>query len=197
MRRAWIPVLAAAACGGSSRSEGVEAILARDVAAQLGAEVTVTCPTGPFPKACAVHVPGGDDLTIDVAEDRHAYLWSLRGFVIATAPLVEAIQDELTELGVAGEIACGPALKVVAVGDRVRCDLALGHTLGAAWARILDDDGDFELELALTAAAVQARTIDYDLDALTRESRALDRDDAVGDGDEAAAADAGALGSPR
>jgi len=34
----------------------------------VGAPVTVTCPAGAFPKACAVHVPGGDDLAIDLVE---------------------------------------------------------------------------------------------------------------------------------
>lgn len=185
MRCVVVLLLAVVACGGGGGGAGVEAKLAEDVSAQLGAPVTVTCPAGPFPKPCAVHVEDGDDLTIDVTDTKDAWQWSLRGFVIATAPLVAAIREELDDLGVQAEIACGPALRAAAVGERVRCDLDLGGVAGAAWATILDEDASFELELALSPEAVEARTSDVDDVALTRASRELDRDEAEGEDDDA------------
>jgi len=201
MRRAlFLPLVAA--CGRGGVSEGVEARLTRDVTAQLGIAATVTCPVGqPFPKTCAVGLEdGGEPLAIAVTEDQDGYAWTLAGFVIATAPLAAAITDELHDLGVDGEVDCGPALRAAAVGDRVRCDLDLGGVPGAAWARIIDDQAGFELELALSPGAVTARSQDADEAALVRASRALDRDDAegVGDGDDDVPTDGGvALDSAR
>lgn len=181
MRRV-VPIAAVlAACGsGGGGGGGIEAELGKTVSTQLGVDVTVTCPAGKFPAVCAVHVPGGDDLALDVTESKDAWSWTLRGFVIATTPLVHTIEGELADLGLPGEVDCGPALRVTHVGERIRCALDVAGGPGAAWATILDDDARFELELAVTAAAVAARTEDVDQVALEKASRALDRDDAEG-----------------
>ena len=60
-------------------------------------------------------------------------------------------------------------------GERIACKLAGSSDGGAAWA-MLGADGTAEIELALGAAAVTARTEDISFMTLDAMSRALDRD---------------------
>jgi hypothetical protein len=166
------------ACG--SGHPGPERQIAEDLGRQLGVPIErVRCRPGAYPKTCTAEVAGPDGLELTVTDDADGLAWTLDGFVISTRPLAVEIAVQLDELGVEAEVDCGPTLRVTHVGDRVPCTLH-GDLEGAAWARIVDDEARFELELALGAEAVAARTTASDDAELERRSRALD----VGDDDE-------------
>jgi len=150
----------------------------------------VRCPEGGYPKRCAAEVEASPAIEVQVVEGGDGLAWSIDGFVISTLPLAAEIALELDDLGVEAEVDCGPRYLTTEVGARVACTLVLaGGERGAAWARILDDDATFALELALDPAAVAARTAEVDDAELERRSRALD----IGTpDDDAAGADAGA-----
>jgi hypothetical protein len=183
--RIGLIAVAAAACGSGSGG-GVEREIAEGLGRELGVPVSrVRCPGGPYPKRCAAEVAGSEPIEVKVTEGAEGLEWSIDGFVISTAPLAAQIGIELDDLGVEAAVDCGPAYLTTEVGKRVACTLDLGDGLrGAAWARIVDDDASFALELALDPAAVAARTATADVAELERLSRALDVDDALGDDDE-------------
>jgi hypothetical protein len=177
---AW--VVAAAACGGGGSGGGVERQIEIGLEKKLGVPVErVRCPAGPYPKRCAVEVTRSPAIEVQVVErnDGAGGLdWSIDGFVISTAPLAAEIAIELDDLGVEAAVDCGPAYVTTEVGQRIACTLDLGGGVrGAAWARIVDDEARFALELALDPAAVAARTTEVDPAELERLSRALDVDD--------------------
>lgn len=183
--RIGLIALAAAACGGGSGG-GVEREIAEGLTRELGVPVSrVRCPGGPYPKRCAAEVAGSESIEVEVVEGADGFEWSIDGFVISTAPLAAEIAIELDDLGVEAAVDCGPMYVTTAVGERIACTLDLGDGLrGAAWARILDEDAAFSLELALDPAAVAARTATADVAELERLSRALDVDNPFGDDDE-------------
>jgi hypothetical protein len=190
-----VAVAVAAACGGGSGGGGVEKEIAEGLARELGVPVgRVRCPAGPYPKRCTAEVAGSEPIEVRAAEalDGKGVDWSIEGFVISTRPLAAEIGLELDDLGVEAKVDCGPTYVTTAVGQRVACTLELvDGRRGAAWARIVDDDGTFALELALDEAAVGARTATVEDAELDRLSRALDVDDVLGDDDEQAPRDAG------
>jgi hypothetical protein len=193
-----VGMVAAAACGGGSGG-GAERQIAEGLARELGVPVSrVRCPAGSFPKRCAAEVAGSEAIEVTVVEGADGLEWSIDGFVISTAPLAAEIAIELDDLGVEAEVDCGPRYLTTAVGERVACTLDLGGGLrGAAWARIVDEDATFALELALDPAAVAARTATADVAALEQLSRALDVDDPFGDDDEdGTARDGGVADAP-
>jgi hypothetical protein len=109
--------------------------------------------------------------------------------VVDRRALAAEVAALLEDLGVAAVIDCGPRVRVVTAGERVACTLSgarVGPTLvadtGLAFARIAAD-GTADIELALGAAAVAARTTESAIAELEALSRALDRDD-VGDEDD-------------
>jgi hypothetical protein len=206
MRRRLLTVTAALACSAGAGCKGdgasggaaprgrteVEAKVAADVARATGAKIAeVRCPPGPPPATCEATLAGGGAVPLAITADGDGTAWALDGVVIATAPLVAQITEELAGLGVTAKVDCGPALRPAARGARLDCALEVGGAgagagagpvRGAAWATITDDDGGYRLEVALDPAVVAARTADVDDAALTRTSAALDRDDAEGDG---------------
>jgi hypothetical protein len=191
-RVVWcLAAVLACACGGGRA--GPERQIADDLSRQLGVPVTrVRCQGGSYPRTCTAEVPGTEGLALTVAEGVDGLEWTLQGFVISTKPLAVRIAIELDDLGVEAEVDCGPTLRVTHIGDRIRCELH-GDLEGAAWARIVDDEARFELELAIGPEAVAARTTPADAAELERRSRALDVDDVGEEDDEGpGAADAGA-----
>ena len=168
-----------AACG-KRATPGPEARIAEDLGRQLGVPVArLRCPPGAFPKTCTAEIEGTEGLPVRVEETAEGYAWTLDGFVISTRPLADEIAIELDELGVEATVDCGAVLRITRIGDRIECVLH-GDREGRAWARILDDDAHFDLELALGQAAIDARTRPADPAELERMSRALDDGDVDG-----------------
>jgi hypothetical protein len=172
--RACVLAASLAACSRSSAPSGPEARIAEDLGAQLGVTVErVRCPAGAYPKACTAEIEGTDGLPVRVVETDAGYEWTLEDFVISTRPLAAEIAIELDDLGVEATVDCGAVVRVTRVGDRIECAIA-GEKDGLAWARILDEEAHFELELLLGAAAIEARTRPGDPAELERMSRELD-----------------------
>lgn len=192
MRRRCAIAVIVAGCGGSEGGGGgVEEGVRRGLARELGVEVgEVRCPAGALPKVCRARI-GEAAIDVRVADASDGIAWEVDGFVIATAPIEVAVGIELDELGIETTADCGPAYVVTEVGARIACALGTG---GAAWARIIDDDGRFALEIAVDAAAAAARTAEIDDAELERRSRALDV--AAANGTEAGAAAPAPDGGP-
>lgn len=184
-----VGVLGAVACGSGGNGGRVEREIGEGLGTELGVPVSrVRCPGGVYPKRCAAEVAGSPAIEVRVVEGPDGFEWSIEGFVISTRPLAAEIAIELDDLGVEAAVDCGPPYVTTEVGARVACTLDLGGGLrGAAWARIIDEDATFALELALDPAAVAARTATVDVAELERLSRALDVDDPSGDDDDGAA----------
>jgi hypothetical protein len=182
LRAVWC--LAAVACGGGGGGRtGPEREIAEDLSRQLGVPVAgVRCARGGYPKTCTAEIAGTEGLALTVADGADGLEWTLSGFVISTEPLAVQIAIELDDLGVEADVDCGPTLRVTQIGDRIQCALR-GELEGAAWARIVDEEARFELELALGPDAVAARTHAADQAELERRSRALDVGDDGSDED--------------
>lgn len=173
-----VAVVLVAACGGHGGGEtAVERKLRAAIAGVLGAPVTrVKCAA---PASC-VAIVDGIELPVSVTDDGAHLAWDIAGLVLRGPALEAKVAAMLGELGVTATIACGPRVQVVAPGARVACTIARATRDGAAvadtgmaWATV-HADGTADVELALGAEAVAARTADVattDLDAL---SRALD-----------------------
>ncbi|HVK77403.1 MAG TPA: hypothetical protein VM734_29050 [Kofleriaceae bacterium] len=169
------------ACRGGSRRDPVAEAVKAGLEAQLDVKVEqVRCERA----GCEATLAGGATLKVKVDGDREL-AWETDE-VVMTGALAARIRAELGALGVDTTVDCG-APRVTVPGEPVRCELGSG---GAVWAAIRDD-GEVELEVALTPAIVQARTEDVDVQGLDDLSRALDTDEAQGAGPEDPEADAG------
>jgi hypothetical protein len=197
-----IAAVAAAACGGDARPHAAGArdkliaAISDAIGARAGAAVATVCPD--LLPACFTKLPDGSALVSRIVETGSAWRWHVGGTIIAAAAVEAYVRDALADLGVASEVHCGPALRVVHPRERIECRLATG---GAAWVG-LGSDGRPSLELALGSAAATARgeVVAPDGEAsLAAKSRAVahladDGDgDGDGDGDDDAAADAAAI----
>lgn len=173
----------AIACGshGGGGETAVERKLRGAIAGVLGAPVARVKCAGPAaaPASCVATVDGAA-LPVAVKDTGTQLAWDITGLVVRGAALEAKVAAMLGELEVTARIACGPRFQVVTPGARVTCTIAAATRggsavadTGAAWATI-EADGTANVELALGAEAVAARTTDVattDLDAL---SRALD-----------------------
>jgi hypothetical protein len=188
--RAVLAIAVATACSrGAPRETRIEAELRRSVGAALALPVTRVACAGSTQRCIAT--VEGVEVPLAIRDTGNELAWEIAGLVVSARVLETAMRAMLDELAVTAVIDCGPRVRVVAPGERVGCRIeaairagsAVADT-GRAWATF-DAEGTAELEVALGAAAVSARTEDVataDLDAL---SRALDRDDAgSGDGEE-------------
>lgn len=177
MRRSSAYVALALGCG-SSAERSAPAGLAAELTRALGVAVSaVQCPV-PGPdgvQACTARA-ATVEFTVVVEASPAGRQWRLAEALVATAPLAAFVQASLGELGLEVAADCGPPLVRAIPGTRVACALPDG---GVAWAT-LGEGGSFRLDVALDAAQAAARAPSGDLEA---QSRALDRDDEVGEDD--------------
>ncbi|HVV83343.1 MAG TPA: hypothetical protein VHE35_09700 [Kofleriaceae bacterium] len=160
----------AAGCRRHRGEDPVVSSVRAGIAAQLGmAPSRVACTRD----RCEVEV-GGTRLGVAVRGGRDA-TWQSDEVVLA-APLVDHVRAELAALGVDAAVDCGAAVQPVPADGRLTCKVG---DAGAAWVR-LGTDGAVDVDVALTAAEVAARTAPVDDEALERLSRALDSDEAEG-----------------
>lgn len=170
-----------AACGSGRGSDPVAKDVRAGVEAQLGvAPAGIRCTK----ERCEVDL-GSARIAVGLAGDREV-AWQTDEVVLA-APLAALVGEELADLGVAAAVDCGPPVQPVPADGRMTCHVDGG---GLAWLR-LGDAGQVDVEVALTAEAVAARTGDADDEALERMSRALDSDEAEGEDDPDGPDDAG------
>lgn len=180
-------VLLAVACRGERGGDAVARAVADGVRAQLGVDVeSIVCTRD----RCDVTMDGGVTLHVTVTGERDV-TWE-SDEVIRTAPIAARVQVELDELGILTEVDCGPALVAVAPGAATRVSCSFGGG-GQAWVDVAPDGG-VELEVAIGADSVRARTEPFDEGRLDQQSRALDSDEAegvLGEGDDDGGVDAG------
>ena len=147
-----------ASCGGRTLNvDNAEALVARAVATQLGAEPTVSCPKkvkvekgGRFD--CKVTIDGVDGVaTIEQKDDQtNVEVVQVTGLLL-TGKLENAIVERLqSQSGARVEADCGPRVRAAVVGETFRCHAR-------------DDRGvtlDVEVKVKDTAGNVDFRVVD-------------------------------------
>lgn len=161
--------LAAATCGGGGDGPHEDPLVASvraGIAEQLGLPpARVLCAAG----RCDVDLDGYA-LAVVVAGDRELDWQSDE--VLLAAPLVAHIAGEVHELGVDASIDCGPPIQPVPADGRLTCKVGDG---GLAWVKLDAAGAVIDVDVALTADEVAARTTAGDEVLLEKLSRALDR----------------------
>jgi hypothetical protein len=175
--------LALAACGRGGHGSRLERDIKDGLSKQLAVAITrVTCPGGPLPMTCTAE-GGGASIPVTVTGDGDGYAWTTTGLIINAGALATEVTAELAELGLQAAVDCGPLLRPSAIGDQITCTMTSSAGEGRAYARIVDGDGGWDLELALDADAVARHDEAPDPAHLDELSRAYDVEGA-GDEDE-------------
>ena len=162
-----VSALAIGAACGSARDRTATAI-ADQLSRELGVPTVVSCDRDRCVATTAIGLRIPITLTGDAAGTWHT------APLFEPAPIAAEVHARLQALGVDQPVDCGPLR--LADDAPIRCQLGAG---GLALATIADD-GTVEIELALTAAIANARTVDYDPTDLEARSLALDTDEAEG-----------------
>jgi hypothetical protein len=178
----WAVICAIAACGGHDDApppapilpSSLEAGIARDLGAKLGAVVTVHC-TKLFgvPRACTATLADGSKIAVHIRDRGKQWGWEIDGMIVSVAPIEAYVAGVVEDLGAAQAVDCGARVRRLVAGERVACKLARG---GAAFVTVAKD-GTFALELALDEGAARARTEGIDPKQLESRSRALEHTD--------------------
>jgi len=100
--------------------------------------------------------------------------WRIEGLLVVSAPIEAYLKESVAELGAPQTVRCEPAVRIVAAGDRIECQLEHG---GLAFATIAAD-GSFEVEVALDRASGSARSLAIPDDELVKQSTSLETDEA-------------------
>jgi hypothetical protein len=103
---------------------------------------------------CAVRLPDGTDVPIDLTWTARGWDWRVRGLLITTDEIEAYLRDEVSDLGAPQGVRCAPKIRVITAGERIECWLARG---GKAFVTVRAD-GTTAIELAMDATAANARS---------------------------------------
>jgi hypothetical protein len=147
--------------GGGRKVATLERTIASGLSEQLGVSIArVECPDGARasdPFRCTAFA-GEDAIAIAVEPEgppeERGVRWRTDGLVLRLDRLATHVAAELEDLGFPAIVECGGALRMGAVGELVECGVTYADgTKSTASARVVGEEGDFDLTLGSLPAA--------------------------------------------